>query len=150
MKKIALASLLVLSIALAGCQNMGPKATTGAVAGGVIGAVAGGVIGHQMGSGPMGALIGATVGVVGGGLIGNEIDKADQKAAAVNPNYLPIPAIVNMAGMGSPDDLIISEIKRTNSSYELTSSIIDYLKKNKVSDKVVDYMLSTAKPAAKE
>ena len=150
MKRIVLASLLVLSIALAGCQNMGPKATTGAVAGGLIGAVAGGVIGHQIGSGPIGAAIGATVGAVGGGLIGNEIDKADQKSAAVNPNYLPIPAIVNMASMGSPDDLIISEIKRTNSSYELTSSIIDYLKKNKVSDKVIDFMLSTAKPAAKE
>lgn len=148
MKKVLLVAVLVSTVALLGCQNMGPKATTGAVAGGVIGAVAGGVIGHQVGSGPIGAAIGATVGAVAGGLIGNEIDKADQKAMAVNPNHIPIPAIVDMAQKGAPDDVIISEIKRTNSKYELTSSIIDYLKKNKVGDKTIDYMLSTPKPAA--
>lgn len=150
MRKVLLASILVLAVALAGCQNMGPKATTGAVAGGVIGAVAGGVIGHQVGSGPIGAAIGATVGAVAGGLIGDQIDKADQKAVASNPNHIPIPAIVDMAKKGAPDDVIIGEIKRTNSVYELTSEIIDYLKKNNVGNKTIDYMLTTAKakPAA--
>ncbi|MBC8436598.1 MAG: glycine zipper 2TM domain-containing protein [Candidatus Omnitrophica bacterium] len=140
--------LLILAIAvafLAGCQGMGPKATTGAVGGGVVGAVAGGVIGHQMGSGPIGAAIGAAVGAIGGGLIGEQIDKADQKAAEANPSYLPITGIVDMAAKGTPDSIIISDIKRTNSKYELTMEMIDYLKKNKVSDKVIDYMLSTSK-----
>jgi len=84
MRKVLIASVLVFSAALLGCQDMGPKATTGAVAGGVIGAVAGGVIGHQVGSGPIGAAIGATVGAVGGGLIGNELDKADKNSAGHN------------------------------------------------------------------
>lgn len=143
-----LKKILILAVTvsfLAGCESMGPKSKTGAVAGGVIGAVAGGVIGHQMGSGPIGAAIGATVGAISGGLIGNEIDKADQKAAAANPSYLPITSIVEMSGKGTPDDIIIDDIKRTNSKYELTMEMIDHLKKNKVSDKVIDYMLSTSK-----
>lgn len=147
MKRNIFAAGLIFSLALTGCANMGPKATTGAVAGGVIGAVGGGVIGHQMGSGPIGAAIGATVGAVAGGLIGDQIDKADQKAASNNSDHLPITSIVNMAKQGTPDDVIISEIKRTNSRYELTASIIDYLKENNVGNKVIDYMLSTAKPA---
>ncbi|MFH0763334.1 MAG: glycine zipper 2TM domain-containing protein [Candidatus Omnitrophota bacterium] len=140
--------LLILAVAvsfLAGCESMGPKAKTGAVAGGVIGAVAGGVIGHQMGSGPIGAAIGATVGVIGGGLIGDQIDKADTKATAVNPNYVTITSIAKMAGEGVPDDVIISDIQRTNSKYELTAEMIDYLKEKKVGNKVIDYMLSTSK-----
>jgi uncharacterized protein YcfJ len=140
--------LLILAVAvsfLAGCESMGPKAKTGAVAGGIVGAVAGGVIGHQIGSGPIGAAIGATVGVITGGLIGDQIDKADKKALEANPSYLAITSIVDMAGKGAPDDVIINDIKRTNSKYELTMEMIDYLKKNKVSDKVIDYMLSTSK-----
>ncbi len=140
--------LLVLAIAvafLAGCESMGPKSKTGAVTGGVVGAVAGGVIGHQMGSGIAGAAIGATVGAISGGLIGNEIDKADKKAAEANPGHLPITSVVDMASKGTPDNVIIDDIKRTNSKYQLTTEMIDYLKKNKVSDKVIDYMLSTGK-----
>lgn len=140
--------LLILAVAvlfLSACESMGPKAKTGAVTGGVVGAVAGGVIGHQMGSGPIGAAIGATVGAVAGGLIGDQIDQADAKAVAVNPNYVAITSITKMAGEGVPDDVIISDIQRTNSKYELTAEMIDYLKKNNVSNKVIDYMLSTSK-----
>lgn len=144
MHKRLLFVFLALALVAAGCQGMGPKATTGAVVGGGVGAVAGGVIGHQMGSGIGGAAIGATVGAIAGGLLGNEWDKADQKAVENNPNHLTLASIVNMAKQGMPDDAIISEIKRTNSTYELSSEIIDYLKKNKVSNKVIDYMLSTS------
>ncbi len=140
--------LLVLSVLLiAGCESMGPKTKTGAVAGGVIGAVAGGVIGHQMGSGIGGAAIGAAVGAIAGGLIGNELDKADKKALESNPDHLTYVSIVDMASKGTPDDVIISEIQRTKSTYALTAGIIDYLRKNKVGDKVINYMLSTS-PAA--
>jgi uncharacterized protein YcfJ len=140
-KKILALGLVVL---LAGCQSMGDKAKTGAVAGGVIGAVGGGIIGHQIGSGPVGALIGATVGAVAGGLIGNELDKADEKAKAANPQHIAYAAIVQRAQAGEPDEAIIQDIKRTSSTYQMTSETIDYLKKNKVSDKVIDCMLATA------
>lgn len=143
MKKLL---FLVLILALAGCESMGPKTKTGALAGGLIGAGAGGIIGHQTGSGGEGALIGAAIGAVTGGLIGNALDQADKTALASNPNHLTYVAIVDMASKGVPDDVIISEIQRTNSTYSLTAEIIDYLKKNKVGDKVINYMISTARP----
>ncbi|MDP2941690.1 MAG: glycine zipper domain-containing protein [Candidatus Omnitrophota bacterium] len=146
-KTVAIAALVVF---LAGCQGMGDKAKTGAVAGGVLGAVAGGVIGHQTGSGLVGAGIGAAVGAIAGGLIGNEMDKSDQAATQANPNHVTYASIVQRAQAGEPADAIIEDIKRTNSRYQLTSEIIDYLKKNKVSDKVIDYMLSTASAEEKK
>ncbi len=135
--------ILLLAVSLAGCETMGPKTKTAAVTGGILGAVAGGVIGHQMGEGVAGAAIGAAVGAVGGGLLGNEWDKADQDALVHNPNYLTIASIVDMAAKGMPDDVIIDEIKRTRSVYGLSAETIDYLKKNKVSNKVIDFMLSS-------
>lgn len=62
-----------------------------------------------------------------------------------NPEYLPITSIANMASQGVPDDVIISEIKRTRSSYKLTSEIITYLRQNGVSDRVIDAMLGSGK-----
>lgn len=136
---------LIFALALIGCESMGEKTKTGAVAGGVLGAAAGGIIGHQMGRGIEGAAIGATVGALGGGLIGNQMDKADQKAMATNPNHITYNEIIDMAKKGTPDDVIIEEIQRTKSVYNPTAEIIDYLKKNKVSNKVIDYMMSTSR-----
>jgi len=124
---------------------MGPKARTGAVTGGLIGATAGGIIGHQSGSGLEGAAIGAAVGALSGGLIGSSIDQRDREAMAVNPNHIPLPKIAEMAKSGTPDAVIISEIDRTHSVYYLNSEIIAYLKNNKVGDRVVDYMMQTAR-----
>jgi len=61
----------------------------------------------------------------------------------VNPNYLPLTKISEMANQNLPDSVIIGEIQRTGSTYKLNAEIIDYLKKNKVSDKVIDYMMQT-------
>lgn len=60
-----------------------------------------------------------------------------------NPDYLSVVSIANMASQGIPDAVIISEIDRTRSSYILSSEIIAYLEKNKVSEAVIDYMLQT-------
>lgn len=142
-------SLLVLSVVMAftsaGCETAGPKTTTGAIAGGLIGATAGGIIGYQSNNALAGAGIGAVAGAVGGGLIGNTMDKKDKEASAVNPYYILVTKIVEMASQGSPDSVIISEIQRTHSTYNLDSETITYLKNNKVSDKVIDYMLGTRK-----
>ncbi len=135
--------ILVMIVLISGCETAGPKTTTGAVAGGLIGATAGGIIGHQSGAGLAGAGIGAAVGALSGGLIGNQLDKADQKARASNPNHLSVVSIVDMAQKGVPDDVIIDDIKNSNSVYHLTSEVITYLKNNKVSDKVINYMLAT-------
>lgn len=135
-------TVLALSLLSTGCESMGPKTQTGAIAGGLIGVAAGGIIGHQSGHGLEGAAIGGALGALGGGVVGNQMD---QQGRATNPSYLPITSIVDMAQKGLPDDVIIGEIQRTRSTYRLTSEVITYLKQNKVSDRVVDYMLSTAK-----
>ena len=140
--------ILVLFVALAfiltGCETMGPKTKTGAVAGGLIGATAGGIIGHQSGHGLEGAGIGAAVGALSGALVGSSMDQTDKQALAANPQHLTLVNIAEMGQKGVPDAVIISEIQRTNSVYHLNSEIITYLKQNKVGDKVIDYMLATA------
>jgi len=135
---------IALAFILAGCESTGPKTGVGAVAGGLLGATAGGIIGHQSGHGLEGAGIGAAAGAIGGALIGNSMDQKDKEAKAVNPYYIPVPKIVEMASQGSPDSLIINEVERTHSVYHLNSEIITYLRQNKVSDKVIDYMMGTA------
>ncbi len=136
---------LIAALVITGCESMGPKTKTGAVAGGIIGATAGGIIGHQSGHGLGGAGIGAAVGALSGALLGSAMDQGDKKAMAVNPNHIPLPKIAEMASQGTPDAVITSEIDRTHSVYNLNSEIITYLKQNKVSDKVVDHMMATAK-----
>lgn len=150
MKKITLAPLIVLLVVLFGCESMGPKAEKGAVVGGLVGAVAGGVIGNQVGGPFIGAGIGAATGAVAGGLIGDAWDKQDQAALAVNTNHLALTKIAEMGDQGTADAVIISEIQRTHSVYQLNSEIITYLKQHKVSDKVIDYMMFTAVPAKKD
>ncbi|MDP9196081.1 MAG: RT0821/Lpp0805 family surface protein [Pseudomonadota bacterium] len=78
-RKAAVAALLVLSLAAAGCQNMGTKQTVGTG----LGAVAGGLLGSQIGGGSgrlwatgAGVLLGA---LVGSG-IGESLDNADMAA----------------------------------------------------------------------
>jgi len=144
-RNIILILFIALALVSAGCESMGPKTKTGAVAGGLIGATAGGIIGYQSGNPVAGAAIGAAVGALGGGLVGSAMDDSDKKALAVNPDYLTIVKIADMGKQGVPDSVIISEIQRTHSVYQLNSEIINYLQKNKVSSKVIDYMLSTYK-----
>jgi uncharacterized protein YcfJ len=145
MKRNTLALFIGMAFMLAGCESAGPKTATGAVAGGLIGATAGGIIGYQSHNALAGAGIGAVAGAIGGGLIGNSMDKKDKEASAVNPYYIPVTKVVEMVFQGTPDSLIISEIQRTHSTYSLSSEAITYLKKNKVSDQVIDYMLGTSK-----
>ena len=145
MRSNSLALFIVIAFVLAGCESAGPKTTTGAIAGGLIGATAGGIIGYQSHNGLAGAGIGAVAGAVGGGLIGNSMDKKDKAASAVNPYYIPVTKIVEMVSQGAPDSLIIGEIQRTHSTYSLSSEAITYLKNNKVSDQVIDYMLGTGR-----
>jgi len=136
---------LAAALVITGCESMGPKTKTGAVAGGALGAAAGGIIGYQSGHPLAGAGIGAAIGALSGGLIGSAMDQKDKAAMAVNPNHIPLTKIAEMASQGTPDAVIISEIDRTHSVYSLNSEIITYLKKNKVSDKVIDHMMATGK-----
>jgi hypothetical protein len=143
--KISFLMFLAFALILTGCETMGQKTKTGAVAGGILGAAAGGIIGHQSGHGLEGAGIGAAVGAISGGLVGSSMDEQDKQAMAVNPDHIPLTKIAELGKQGTPDAVIISEIDRTHSVYALNSEIITYLKENKVGDRVIDHMLATAK-----
>ena len=138
MKKYLYILLCLVVVTCLGCESMGENTKKGAGIGALGGAAIGGIVGHQSGHGWEGALIGGAAGATAGGLIGNQSDKAAQN------NYLNVVDIARMAKEGAPDSVIISEIDRTRSKYQLTSETINYLKDNNVSDNVIDHMLATA------
>lgn len=140
--------VICVSLVCLGCESMGPKAKTGALVGAAAGAAAGGIMGHQSGAWTLlqGAGIGAALGALGGAFIGNSKDKsAVPQADLENLKQISVLNISDMVSKEVPDDVIISEIQRTKSVYTLSAETIVYLKKNKVSDRVIDYMNSTVK-----
>jgi len=140
MKKRISVLLLAVVLSAAGCESMGDGTKKGAGIGALTGAAIGGIVGHQQGRGWEGAAIGGAAGALGGGLIGNQMDK---NAKAVNAAHVSVVEVAQMATDGVPDDVIISELQRTDSKYQLTSEIINYLKGKGVGDSVINYMLAT-------
>ena len=51
--------------------------------------------------------------------------------------------IVNMTAQGDPDTQIINAIISTGSTFSLTTGDINYLRENRVSDRVIDFMLQS-------
>jgi len=144
-------------VAIAGLANMGcmypsgqPDYTaSGALAGGATGAIIGSM---ARGRGPA-PLIGAAVGTVVGGLIGHGMDQtqaarlqeqAPQTLQRVEQSQpLTITDIKALVRAGVSDDLVISQIRNSRTVYHLnTVNIID-LKSAGVSEKIIDYMIST-------
>ncbi|MDD5730986.1 MAG: hypothetical protein PHN57_07675 [Candidatus Omnitrophica bacterium] len=62
--------------------------------------------------------------------------------------YLSIADIADMASRGVPDDEIINEIARTGTRFSLSSADVDYLRAHGVSERVIDYILSSANSAS--
>jgi uncharacterized protein YcfJ len=131
-------------LALAGCESIDSGTKKGAGLGALAGAAIGGIVGHQDGHGWEGALIGGAAGATAGGVIGHQVGKDDAGTPSSGDEYLTVVEIVDLAKNGTPDDVIISEIDRTQSIYELSAETIDYLKNNGVSNAVVDHMLATS------
>ncbi len=77
MKRAALTGVVILGLAVAGCQGSGPKQTVGTG----VGALAGGLAGSQVGKGS-GRLWATGAGVLLGALVGSEVgaslDRADR------------------------------------------------------------------------
>jgi len=130
-------AIYLMATTLLGCESMGENTKKGAGIGAVTGAAIGGIVGHQGGHGWEGALIGGATGATAGGVLGSQADKTGEL------NYLSVVDIARMADEGVPDSVIISEIDRTRSRYELTTETIDYLRVNGVSEEVIDHMLAT-------
>ncbi len=143
---IGVASLLALS----GCAENETKVAEGAGLGGIFGAVAGGVIGHQQkGHHELGgALIGGALGAAAGGIVGSQMPNQDQSAprrVAVAPSASPISKVtlqqvVDWTQQGLTGDEIISRINTTHSTYGLTADDVNYLRREGVSERVIETM----------
>lgn len=137
MKKVTIGILSVLLVSfMIGCQNTKTHAVEGSVVGGLLGATAGGIIGHQGGHGLEGAGIGAAVGALGGGLIGGQMEKDTGSSA----RKITMGDVIELTKMGFTDSDIIQRIKDTNSTFDLSTSDIKYLREEGVNQIVIDAM----------
>lgn len=149
------AKLFPIALLLAGCSSM-DNTEKGAGIGGLLGAGTGALIGNATGHAGAGALIGAGAGALGGALIGNQADKAEKKAtdaqlaaatAAAQQGPLGLTDVAQLAQQHVSDELIINQIRSTNSIFRLSPTDITWLKANGVSDAVIFEMQSSANRA---
>ncbi len=134
-----------LALLCAGCES---KAGTGAL----VGAGAGGLVGGLAGGGT-GAAIGIAAGAVGGALIGYAMDEHDKKVMQENSpdtmrrinngQQLYVSDIESMHHNGLSDEVIINQIHATKSVFQLSTDQINDLKRQGVSDKVINAMILT-------
>ncbi len=136
-------------LALSGCAENQTKVAEGAGIGGILGAVVGGVVGHQQkGDHALGgALIGGALGAAAGGIAGSQIENKNAKprqvpvaSQAAPISQITMQQIVDWTRQGMSGDEIISRIRTTNSSYALTADDISYLRREGVSQRVVETM----------
>src|SRR5882724_6323187 len=144
-----------LAVFLSGCvnpdgstNNTGTGALIGTGVGAFIGAVAGGPR-----NGGAGALIGAAAGALAGGLIGNSADREEEARLraqapqtyerAVQGTPLSLADVKALAKAGISEDVMINQIKNSRTVFHLTSADIIDLRDSGVSDKVINYMIST-------
>jgi len=145
-----------LAVVLTGCVNPdGTQNNTGS--GALIGAGTGALIGGANGRGGEGALVGAAIGLLAGGLVGNAIDQ-DQQArlrAQAPVTYtrveqgqpLSIADVKALAKAGISEDVIINQIKNSHTVFHLSAADIIDLRDAGVTDKIVNYMISTPSTA---
>jgi outer membrane lipoprotein SlyB len=146
-------------VLLTGCETpygTPDRTATGALAGGAIGVVSGALIGGRHAG--EGALIGGAVGAVTGGLIGHSMDQEEQERlrAEAPQTYvrveqgqpLAVADVKSMSAAKVGDDVIISQIQSTHSVYHLSAADIIDLHNANVSDKVIQYMVSSANTAS--
>jgi outer membrane lipoprotein SlyB len=148
-------AVAVSAVVLTGCQNPdGTQNNTagGALIGGAIGAITGAAIGGGRHGGE-GALIGAAAGLIGGGLIGNSMDQeqnarlreqAPQTYAKVDQGQpLSVADVKALAKAGISEEVIISQIKSSHTIYHLSTADIIDLRDSGVTDKVINFMISS-------
>lgn len=135
--------IIALAFFAVGCETMGENTKRGATGGAVLGSIAGGIIGHQSGHGIEGAAIGAGVGAITGGMIGDKIDARSKTEIMTSGEKLGISDIIVLSKAGLSDSDIIAKIAETGSVYRLSVEEIEALRKEGVSSRVVNYMMST-------
>jgi len=129
-----------------GCSSMN-NTQKGAGIGGALGAGVGTIVGAATGNPKTGLVAGTLIGGATGALIGSDMDQkenqdAELRAASANqPVYsstgMSIQEIIDLSIKGVSDEVIINNIRKTNSTYNLSPQDLSMLKENKVSDRVV-------------
>lgn len=153
-KNLTVVGALLAVFMTSGCQGMSNTAKGGLIGGGT-GAALGGIAG-----GGKGALVGGLIGTGIGGLIGNDIDNEEKKEkdlrlavaeAKASNNTLPPPApssatplgmadVIQMSRDGMSDNMIINQIRTTNSTFLLSVEDLRMLQANNVSQRVIEEM----------
>lgn len=134
--------ILVFIFVVCGCQTNKTRVAEGAGIGGTAGAIVGGILGYQSGHPLQGAAIGGAVGAGAGAIVGAQINKPTQDPQSQVSAQLTMQQIVDLTKLGVSSDKIISKIKATNPKYSLTADDIDYLRKQGVSQRVIETMQS--------
>ena len=145
---LALSGLL-----LAGCETPDgrpDRAGTGAL----LGAITGALIGGSHGRGGEGAVIGGAIGAVTGGLLGEALDQdhrerlrrqAPETYQRIDRGQeLSVADVKSLVNAGISDDIILSQIANTQTSFRLSTADIIDLNNSGVSEKVITYMINTA------
>lgn len=156
MRHQTLVITMAAALVLTGCETPDgrPDRTgTGVLAGGAIGATSGALIGGSRGRGGEGAVIGGVLGAIAGGLIGNSLDQnersrlreqAPQTYTRIEQGQpLGLADVKAMAQAGVGDEVIISQIRSTHTSYRMSAADIIDLHNSGVSQKVIDFMINT-------
>lgn len=151
-KKQAVLFTLVLICAFAvfavGCESTGENTKRGAVGGALVGSIVGGAIGYQTGHPLAGAAIGAGAGALTGAVIGDKIDTRNarnKEQIMTSGEKLGISDVIVLSKSGLNDDAIVDKIAKTGSVYNLSVEEIEALRKEGVSTRVINFMMSTTK-----
>jgi hypothetical protein len=138
---LTVALILIAAPFTTGCSSMS-NTGKGALAGGGIGAGAGALVDRATGGkGGTGAIVGGITGAVLGGAIGNDMDQKEKAAlhaqAAATARQIGIEEVIRMTQEQQSEEVIINQIRTTNSTYLLSAGDLRMLKDNGVSDRVI-------------
>ncbi len=148
-KTLSLVVVGILALVISGCAENKTRVGEGAGIGGILGAAAGGIIGYQSGHGLEGALIGGAAGAGGGALVGSQINKPGTTTTTSTTTTttktepvetVTLQKVVDWTQQGQSGDEIIAKINASHTTFSLTKDDIDYLRKQSVSQRVIEAM----------
>ncbi len=146
--RIGLGILAVTSlVGSTGCSTMN-NTEKGALVGGGVGGVVGTAIGAATGNPRTGAVVGALGGTALGAIAGNKADERDRaveraesrEAAATQYASLGLMDVVNLSRGGTDPEVIVGQIRNTNSTFSLSTTDIEYLTQQGVAPRVIRAM----------
>jgi len=145
-----------------GCESLSGTAKGGLIGGGA-GAGLGALAGSASGNAGKGALIGGLAGTVIGGIVGNDVDNEEKKRQDVrlavaesrptviqtgHQGTLGVFDVIQLSKEGMNEDVIINQIRSTQSAYQLSTEDVRALSANGVSPRVIVEM-QNRRPAAR-